>query len=284
MKHQRPADYRDLPVPRKLAAGWLLTVFMTGTLLPAVLALAPLPASAQCGPGGCSPPVGARPPANPLAIGGALGLLGGGALGIPGALGPLLGALGSRPPNLPPSGIGGDQGQGGVGGALGGMLGGLLQDPMMLLLLIMFLQQMFGGKGGGSTPQRGPAEEQPPYFPDVGPQRTVPRDGAVVPPPAATTSPLAESTCAYIVSSTGITPPSCAMQAGASLRITNADTTSYTIYSDPHDPARATPGGVTSACSALAPNESCRVFFLRAGTFGFHDHNQPDRRATVIVQ
>lgn len=72
------------------------------------------------------------------------------------------------------------EGETGLGGGGIGGLSRLFQGPvgmfLMILLLSRLLQSLFGG--GGATPQRGPAEEQPPRQPALGPRQTGPRQPA----------------------------------------------------------------------------------------------------------
>lgn len=201
-------------------------------------------------------------------------------------------------------GGGGGGGGGGLGGLFGGGQGGML---LFLLLLLQLLQQLFQGGGGGA---QGPGEEQPPArAPSVGPTKVgaPSRSSAVGPPtlpgsvtlspfdfglggaptPGGTSTPLAsEPACVFKVSATAITtaPSSCTLRLGQFLRIINTDTVNHTIYNNPHDPARTTPGEVTAACGTLTPNELCRVFPKDRGTIGFHVHDNPTLHATATVQ
>lgn len=175
--------------------------------------------------------------------------------------------------NPPPSSDGG-----GLGGGLGGLFGRLFENPALLALLVILLTQLF--QGGGATPQEGPVEEQPPLPPGIGPQQTGPLSPIAAPGSVLYPIPA----CAFRVTDAAITPASCTMQRGETLRIVNEAAGNRTIYSDPHDPAGAAPGNITEACRTLNPTHACRVTFQQSGTFGFHIHEVPQQHATVTVQ
>lgn len=303
-----------MSIQRKLTAGWLLASVLLGSVLPTAFALTPLPVLAQC-PGGVCP----LQPGGNFGFGGG-GFGGGGlggsspfgglnnALGSLGALNPFgglgnLGSLGGLAPGArglgglgggfggggcPGGGCGGGLGGGGLGGGglrdrlASGLLGNLLQNPMFMQLLIMLLQQLFSGIGrGGATPQTGAVDELPSVPGSIGPRRTGPRDGGTalglpptVPVPAVT----------YRVDASGLSPSSYTIRPGEFIRIVNTGNTDRTLYSDPHDPARPTPGQITDSCGILSPNQACSVYFTEAGVFGFHVHETPAQRAMVIVQ
>lgn len=303
----RTASSDWVKVSRKLTAGWLLVSIFTSMVIPLSLALVPQSVSAQCPGGVCPPNFGGGsivPPALPgflPGLGSALGAINpfggfgnfGGLYGLsPGARG--LGGLGGG------FGGGGSPGGGGLGGGgelfggggLGsgglrdrlasGLLGNLLQNPMFMWLLIMLLQQLFSGIGrGGATPQTGAVDELPSVPGSIGPRRTGPRDSGTalglpptVPVPAVT----------YRVDASGLSPSSYTIRPGEFIRIVNTGNADRTLYSDPHDPARPTPGQITDSCGTLSPNQACSVYFTEAGVFGFHVHDTPAQRALVIVQ
>ncbi|TSC64037.1 MAG: hypothetical protein G01um1014106_287, partial [Parcubacteria group bacterium Gr01-1014_106] len=251
---------------KKLTAGWLIMYILISAIAPISFTLFPQEVFAQTCPGGNCP----------LQRGGGI--------------------------SIPPSNIGGgginfgrgefDQGGGlfgggffrgggggeGLRGLLGGAIRGLLKNPAMLLLLVTLLQQLFSGFGrGGATPQTGAVEEQPIFGSgSIGPTRTGSRDGSGTTPSFSLTEPAV----VYRLDESGISPSFFTIQRGQFIRIVNTANGNRTLYSDPHDPARATPGAVTDACGTLSPNQTCRVYFTEPGAFGFHVHEVPTQRAT----
>lgn len=182
---------------RTPTAAFLLIVFLSSVLLPAVAGLLPLPAYAQ---------QNANYGSNIF-------------LSSPGSLGSGGGGVG---------GGGSFGGGGGLLGRLGGLVGKLFERPVLLALLVALLSQLF--QGGGATPQTGPAEEQPPIFPpSVGPTRTGPKSGQgtedlrIIPPPS-------KGTFQY-VSLTGGTlyPAQTTIPAGGSITVVNAEKIPQTL-------------------------------------------------------
>lgn len=161
--------------------------------------------------------------------------------------------------NPPPSSDGG--GLGGGDGLLGGLFGRLFENPALLALLVILLTQLFQG---GATPQTGPAEEQPPIFtPDIGPQRTGPRDGV---PPAApvlpgTILPPAAIPAMTLQSSGELSPNTVSAVIGSAVDVNNATTNASTIM------VRRAGQTASLAEVSVAADSSHRFRFSTAGTF-----------------
>jgi plastocyanin len=83
-----------------------------------------------------------------------------------------------------------------------------------------------------------------------------------------------------------VSPSQVTIAVGQSVTITNSDTRSHDMESDPHPAHTACPS--IGNVGLLQPGQSKSTFgFANAGSCGFHDHNDPDTaglKGRIVVQ
>lgn len=84
------------------------------------------------------------------------------------------------------------------------------------------------------------------------------------------------------VSEAGISPSSLTVKAGDSVTFTNTGSQVHQINSNPHPTHTDYPP--LNTIGKLDPGQSKSLIFPTAGSYGFHDHLNPDFKGTIIVQ
>lgn len=114
---------------------------------------------------------------------------------------------------------------------------------------------------------------------------------AVVEPSGTTTGDFSTSTnttapaSVVTITKNGVSPKSVTVKAGTAVSFVNNDTVVHHIASNPHPTHTDVPGFDDVATSA--PGGTYTFVFTTKGTFGYHDHENPNASAfhgTVVVQ
>ena len=113
-------------------------------------------------------------------------------------------------------------------------------------------------------------------------------------PPGEETEAVMEA--AVAITSSGYGPSVVRLKLGGTVTWTNENSAPHWVASSVHPTHTVYPGSsigkcgtaeaadIFDACSALGPGESYSFTFNEAGTWGYHDHLNPGRRAQVIVE
>lgn len=85
-----------------------------------------------------------------------------------------------------------------------------------------------------------------------------------------------------VISANGFNPTSIAVKKGTQVTWTNTDSKPHQVASDPH-PTHTNFPALTDD-EALNKDESYSFTFEKAGTYTYHDHLNPSKTGTVIVE
>lgn len=130
---------------------------------------------------------------------------------------------------------------------------------------------LIGATGCNNTQTSQPATDT-----NTAPETSTPTQTTVTVSPEATTG------TQVLVTDNGFDPKSVTIKVGETVTWTNNSASSVRVASEPHPLHTGYPG--FDDLSGAAKGDTYPFTFTKKGTFGYHNHNNPSMKGTVVVE